>query len=143
MTASKPPVLFWIIAVLAVLWNLAGTYSFYYHLSATPEIVASWADDQQRIFAAMPRWLFVPFAVATVGGLVGSLGLLWRSRWAVPVLALSLLAIIVQFAGNYLTTPLLWELTGARGALFPLVIALVGLFLWWYARRAAARGWLR
>ena len=22
-------------------------------------------------------------------------------------------------------------------------IALVGLFLWWYARRAAARGWLR
>ena len=142
MTASNRPALFWIVAVLAVLWNLFGVFSFYYHLSATPEVVATWPAEQQTLFAAMPRWLFVPFAVATVGGLVGSLGLLWRRRWAVPVLLVSLLAIVVQFAANYLTTPV-WSLTGVRGALFPLCIALVGLFLWWYARRAAARGWLR
>ncbi|HRO25920.1 MAG TPA: hypothetical protein PLD19_00610 [Luteimonas sp.] len=142
MPATKVPALFWFIAILAVLWNLAGVFSFYYHLSATPEVIATWPEQQQRLFAALPRWLFVPFAVATVGGLVGSLGLLWRSRWAVPTLALSLLAIIVQFAGNYLTAPL-WQLTGLRGALLPLAITLVGLFLWWYARRAAARGWLR
>ena len=142
MTASHRPPLFWIVAVLAVLWNLFGLFSFYYHLTATPETVATWPAEQQTIFAAMPRWLFVPFAIATLGGLVGSIGLLLRRRWAVPVLALSLLAIFVQFAGNYLSTPL-WSLTGMRGALFPLWIALVGLFLWWYARRSAARGWLR
>ena len=142
MNASNRPALFWIVAVLAVLWNLFGVFSFYYHLSVTPEVVATWPAEQQTIFAAMPRWLFVPFAIATLGGLVGSIGLLLRRRWAVPVLALSLLAIFVQFAGNYLSTPL-WSLTGMRGALFPLCIALVGLFLWWYARRAAARGWLR
>ena len=142
MSASQRPASFWIIAVLAVLWNLVGLASFYYHLSVTPADVASWPAEQQTIFAAMPRWLFVPFAIATIGGLVGSLGLLWRRRWAVPTLLLSLLAIVVQFVSNYLTTPL-WSLMGVRGALFPLCIALVGLFLWWYARRAAARGWLR
>ncbi len=139
---ARPPVLFWIVAILAVVWNLFGVFSFYYHFTATPEVVATWPEEQQRIFAAMPRWLFVPFAVATVGGLLGSLGLLLRRRWATPVLLLSLLAIMVQFAANYLTTPL-WELTGVRGALFPLWIALVGLFLWQYARGSAARGWLR
>ena len=110
MNASTRPTLFWIVAVLAVLWNLFGVFSFYYHLSATPEVVATWPAEQQTLFAAMPRWLFVPFAVATVGGLVGSLGLLWRRRWAVPMLLVSLLAIVVQFAANYLTTPM-WSLT--------------------------------
>jgi len=142
MTASNRPALFWIVAVLALLWNLFGLFSFYYHFTATPDIVATWPAEQQTIFAATPRWIFVPFAIATIGGVLGSLGLLLRRRWAVPVLLVSLLAIVVQFTAHYLTTPT-WELTGARSALFPLCIALVGLFLWWYARRAAARGWLR
>lgn len=142
MPASNRPALFWPIAILAVLWNLAGVYSFYSNLAATPEIVASWPEQQQRVFTAMPRWLFVPFAVATIGGLTGSLGLLWRSRWAVPVLAVSLLAVIVQFVCTYLLTPV-WELSGMRGALFPLFVVLVGAFLWGYARHCAARGWLR
>ena len=142
MNANNRPVLFWIVAILALLWNLFGLFSFYYHFTATPDVVATWPDAQQRIAAATPRWIFAAFAVATIGGVLGSLGLLLRRRWAVPVLLLSLLAIVVQFSSYYLLTPT-WALTGAAGAALPLCIALVGLFLWWYARRAAARGWLR
>ena len=58
------------------------------------------------------------------------------------VFLLSLLGIVVNFSGYYLTTPA-WRLSGPQGALFPLVIALAGLSLWVYARRGAARGWLR
>ena len=61
---------------------------------------------------------------------------------AVPVLLLSLLAIVVQFGSIYAITPT-WALTGIGGAILPLGIALFGLFLWQYARKAAARGWLR
>lgn len=142
MNANNRPVLFWIVAALALSWNLFGLWSFWYHFTATPDVVATWPDVQQRIAAATPRWIFVPFAVATIGGVLGSLGLLLRKRWAVPVLLLSLLAIVVQFSSCYLLTPT-WALTGAGGATLPLCIALVGLFLWWYARRSAARGWLR
>jgi hypothetical protein len=142
MTVNARPTHVQIVAVLALLWNLAGLWSFWYHLTATPETIAGWAPEQQAAFAAMPRWVFVPFAVGTVGGVLGSLGLLLGRRWAEPVFLLSLLGIVVNFSGYYLTTPA-WRLSGPQGALFPLVIALAGLSLWVYARRGAARGWLR
>ena len=142
MSASQRPASFWIIAVLAVLWNLFGVFSFYYHLSVTPEVVATWPAEQQTLFAAMPRWLFVPFAIATIGGVLGSLGLLLGKRWAEHVLLLSLLGILVQFGSIYALTPT-WALTGMGGAALPLCIALVGVLLWWFAGKAASRGWLR
>ena len=74
-------------------------------------------------------------------GTFGSPGLLLRRRWVVPVLLLLLLAIVVQFSSYYLLTPT-WVLTGSAASALPLSVALAGLFLWWYARRAAARGWL-
>ena len=141
-TPTRTPLSFWFIAVLALVWNLFGVWSFQHHLTATPELVATWAEAQQRIWDAMPRWLFVPFAIATLGGAIGSIGLLLRRRWAVPVLLVSLLAIVLQFGSIYIITPT-WALTGVRGAVFPVVLALVGLFLWLFARRAAGRGWLR
>lgn len=142
MHAAKRPSSFPVVAVLALLWNLLGLFSFYMHVTAGADIVATWPEAQQQIAAATPRWIFVPFAIATIGGVLGSLGLLLGKRWAVPVLLLSLLGIIVQFGAYYIITPT-WALTGMGGAALPLCIALVGLFLWHYARKAAARGWLR
>ena len=142
MQAVKCPMWFWLVAVLALLWNLFGLMSFYYHVTATPAIIASWPEAQQQIEAVTPRWIFVAFAIATIGGVLGSLGLLLRKRWAEPVLLLSLLGIVVQFTAYYLTTPT-WALTGIGGAALPLCIALVGLLLWWFAGKAATRGWLR
>ena len=139
---TKRPTWFVVVAVLAVLWNLFGLWSFYIHVTATPEVVATWPEVQQRIADVTPRWIFVPFAIATVGGTLGSLGLLLGRRWATPVLLLSLLAIIVQFGAYYLLTPT-WALTGMTGAALPLCIAVVGLLLWLLAGKAAARGWLR
>lgn len=139
---TKRPTWFVVVAVLAVLWNLFGLWSFYYHFTATPEVVATWPEVQQRIAEVTPGWIFVPFAIATIGGTLGSLGLLLGRRWATPVLLLSLLAIIVQFGAYYLLTPT-WALTGMAGAALPLCIAVVGLLLWLLAGKAAARGWLR
>lgn len=139
---TKRPTWFVVVAVLAVLWNLFGLWSFYYHFTATPEVVATWPEVQQRIAEVTPGWIFVPFAIATIGGTLGSLGLLLGRRWATPVLLLSLLAIIVQFGAYYLLTPT-WALTGVGGAALPLCIAVVGLLLWLLAGKAAARGWLR
>lgn len=139
---TKRPMWFRVVSVLAVLWNLFGLWSFYIHVTATPEVVATWSEVQQRIAEVTPGWIFVPFAIATLGGTLGSLGLLLGRRWATPVLLLSLLAIIVQFGAYYLLTPT-WALTGMSGAALPLCIAMVGLLLWLLAGKAAARGWLR
>ena len=142
MNAMHRPMSFWVVAVLALLWNLVGLLSFYTHFTAGPDAIATWPEAQQQIVAATPGWIFVPFAIATIGGTLGSLGLLLGRRWATPVLLLSLLAIIVQFGAYYLLTPT-WALTGMTGAALPLCIAVVGLLLWLLAGKAAARGWLR
>ena len=141
MQATKVPLSFWLVVGLALLWNLFGLFSFYAHFTATPAVIASWPEAQQQIAAATPRWIYVAFAVATIGGVLGSLGLLLRKRWAVPVLLLSLVAIVVQFGSVYALTRA-WALSGIGGVILPLCIGLFALFLWWYAGKAAARGWL-
>ena len=141
MHAAQRPMSFRVVAIVALLWNLFGLFSFYTNVTATPAVIASWPEAQQQVAAATPRWVFVAFAIATIAGVLGSLGLLLGKRWAVPVLLLSLLAILVQFGSIYALTPT-WVLTGIGGAILPLCIGAFGLFLWWYARKAAARGWL-
>ena len=141
MHAAQRPMSFRVVAIVALLWNLFGLFSFYTNVTATPAVIASWPEAQQQIAAATPRWVFVAFAIATIAGVLGSLGLLLGKRWAVPVLLMSLLAILVQFGSIYALTPT-WVLTGIGGAILPLCIGAFGLFLWWYARKAAARGWL-
>lgn len=142
MKTVQRPLWFVLVAVLALLWNLFGLFSFYVHFTASPEVIASWPEAQQQIAAATPRWIFVPFATATIGGVLGSLGLLLGKRWAEPVLLLSLLGILVQFGSIYAITPA-WALTGMGGAALPLGIAVVGVLLWWFAGKAVSRGWLR
>ena len=129
MQATKVPLSFWLVVGLALLWNLFGLFSFYAHFTATPAVIASWPEAQQQIAAATPRWIYVAFAVATIGGVLGSLGLLLRKRWAVPVLLLSLVAIVVQFGSVYALTRA-WALSGIGGVILPLCIGLFALFLW-------------
>ncbi|TDK24399.1 hypothetical protein E2F46_08965 [Luteimonas aestuarii] len=138
----KPPPWFWVVAVLALLWNLLGAWMFWQNLAMTPEALAALPDAQRQVTLARPHWTFVPFGIGTLGGVLGALGLLLRRRWAVPVLLLSLLGIAVLFAAMYAATPV-WALTGVRGAVFPIVLVLIGGLLWLYARKSAARGWLR
>lgn len=136
------PVSFWIVAVLGLLWNLYGVAMFWLNLTITPEAIAALPEAEREITRAMPRWIMLPFGVATLGGVAGMLAMLLRRRVAVPLLLVSLLALVVQFVAVYLTTPV-WALTGASGAVLPLVLWVVALALWLYARRASARGWLR
>ena len=55
---------------------------------------------------------------------------------------LSLLGILVQFGAVYALTPT-WALTGGAVAGLPFGIAMIGLLLWSFARKAAGHGWLR
>ena len=136
------PATFWIVAILGLLWNLYGLAMFWINLTITPEAIAALPEVERQVTLAMPRWILLPFGLATGAGVLGMLGLLLRRRWSAPVLLVSLLALAVQFAAVYLTTPV-WALSGVVGALFPVVLCLVALALWLYARHAAVRGWLR
>jgi hypothetical protein len=126
-------------AILALLWNLMGCAAFLGDAMLTPEDVARMSAAQQALYAARPAWALAATAIAVWGGAAGCIGLIWRKRWAAPLLLASLGGIIVQDVG-------LFALSGVAAA--PAVLALQGLVLLiaiglvFLARRAAARGWI-
>ena len=144
MTSASPssrPMCFWAIAILALLWNLLGVAMFCMTLAATPEQLASMPVEQRRILDATPGWMQVAYGVAVFGGVLGAIGLLLRRRWAATFFLLSLVGLVVQTLGAFLSTPA-WEVLGPAGLVMPIVLLAIALFLLSYARRAAARGWL-
>jgi hypothetical protein len=66
---------------------------------------------------------------------------LMKRRLALPLLALSLLGVVVQMGYTYLMTPA-FRVYGASGAVMPAMLVLIALFLVWFARRSLARGWI-
>lgn len=139
--AVPRPRSFWIIAVLALLWNLIGIAMFYMQIAMTPEQLVAMPAEQRAVYDATPSWLNAAFAVAVFGGALGALGLLLGKRWAVPMFLLSLLGLLVQMLGAYAVTPA-WSAYGAAGLAMPILLVAIAVFLWLYSRKAAARGWI-
>ncbi len=137
----KPPIWFVLVAVVALLWNAVGLVAVLADLRLTASDIAALPPDQQALYAARPGWSVVGSVVATVGGTLGCALLLWRKRWAGPVLAVSLVGVLVQDAG-------LWATASAVKAVGPVpfvlqgVVLVVAVGLLWLARRAEARRWL-
>jgi len=121
------------IALAALVWNLLGLMAFVMQVSMTPEQVAALPAADRAVHDATPSWLTVAFALAVGGGVLGSIGLLLRQRWAVAAFTVSLAALVVQI-GGYLVTPM-WQASGAAGAAFPAVLLAIAVALLAYARR--------
>lgn len=139
--AARPGSFRWI-ALLALVWNLIGLAMFYIQVTMDGEQLLKLPEAQRAVYLATPGWVNLAFAFAVIGGVLGSLCLLLRRRWAVPMFAISLLALVVQFVGAYMVTPV-WAAYGAGGLALPVLLLAIALLLWNYARRCAARGWLR
>jgi hypothetical protein len=140
-TMSSRPISYWLIAIFALLWNLLGVATFLMQLFATPEQLAMMPPEQRQLHEATPAWLQVPYALAVVGGVLGAVGLLAKKRWATGFFLLSLVALVVQVLGSLVATPA-WTVLGPSALVMPIVLLAIALFLLWYSRRAAARGWL-
>ena len=144
MHATALPMLpksFWIIAVLALLWNLLGLAMFVMQVTLSPEALAAMPAAQREIHGSTPAWINVAFGLAVVSGVLGAVGLLMRRRWAVVMFALSLAALAVQLLGAYLVTPA-WAASGVAGLGLPVLLIVIAFALLAYARNVASRGWL-
>lgn len=140
--ATGVPVSLWIVGGVALLWNLIGVAAFTMQLAMPAEALAAMPDAERAIYEATPAWLYVFYGLATIGGVVGSLGLLRRRRWAVPVYLVALIALVVQLVSSYAVTPA-WSVGGASTLVFSVLLVVIATFLWLFSRRLSARGVLR
>jgi len=140
-TPTKPTRSFWTIGIVAVVWNLIGVLSYLMSVTAGPEALASLPEAERSLYTDIPAWATSAYAIAVFGGLLGSIGLLIRKAWAVPLFVVSLVAVVVQMGHAFFMTALL-EVKGASGAILPLLVLAIAAYLAWYSRTARARGWL-
>ena len=78
-----------------ILWN---AYKFYGSVTGVP--MRGMTAEQELLYASLPSWITVVFAVGVFGGLAGSIALFARRSLAPPVLAVSLVAYVLLFAGD-------------------------------------------
>ena len=129
---------FWVIAVLALLFELFGCLMYYTQVSADVETLPL---DQRVMWQATPVWMVAAYAVAVWVGLAGAVLLLLRRRHAVPLLLVSLIAVVVQFSG-LLLVPDLRDVVPPDAYAGPIVIFVVAYGIWHFSRYARKQGWL-
>ena len=140
---TRLPAWYWIVSVIALLWMMIGLASLVMDFLMDEATLMQMSAPQRELYETRPQWIFLVYALAIFSGLLGTLGLLMRQRWSLPVLVVSLLAALVQFGYTLFVMDAI-GLIGAAAALpFPLLIIAIGVFLVWFSRHARVQGWHR
>ena len=138
-TTQKAPWHLWVIGGLTLLFNAVGGYSF--TMTRTGQLASlGMTADQIAYFDSYPVWANAFWALGVWGAIAGSLLLLFRSKWAVPALGVSVVGLIGTSVYQHILTETPESLQS-----WPLVIAIwaTTLFLLWYAFAMRKAGVLR
>ena len=136
--ATRPPKWFWVVASIALVWNLLGVLAFFAQMALD---LGTLSEAEREFYNATPTWATLAFAVAVFGGTLGCVALLLRKSWAFLMLVICLAGIVVQishslFIGNGI------EVFGPQGLVLPALTFGIGVLLVWFASYSAKRGWL-
>ncbi len=140
---TKPNALFWIVAIVALIWNLMGITAFLVDTFAAEAMMEGYTEAQKEVHLAAPIWSKVAYGAATITGILGAIALVARKKWAVSLFFLSLLASIVHSGYIIFGMDGMNNFGIGNGLIFPLLIIILDLFFWWYSKFAQTRGWLR
>jgi hypothetical protein len=130
---NKQPKSFYVIASIALLWNLIGVFQYLGMVYISAETFNSLDESMQSYIINEPAWVTAAFALAVFSASVASVGLLLRKAWSHPVFVFSAVCVIAQNIYSFFIQKDL-ELTSQNsiGSLFILGVA---LFLIFYSKR--------
>ncbi len=142
LSKEKPPTWFWIVAVLLLLWAVAGVFAYYAHMTVDAKALAAMSEYDRTSYQKLPGWFGYVFALAVLPALAGALALLLRSKFAWPLYALSLIGVILQFGWVFGATDLLTVKGAAATVPFPLFIFVIAVVQVWFAGVTMKRRWI-
>ena len=136
---TRRPWHLWLVGILGLLWNLVGAYDYLMTQTQNGSYMSQFTPEQLEYFYGFPTWVVAFWALAVWGGVLGTLLLLLRKRFAVGVFLVSLLSMIVTSVYNFFLSDGL-QVMGSGALAFSGLIFIVALGLWLYARALARRG---
>ena len=140
-TNAPIPVWFWVIAVVALLWNLMGCAIFSAELFAQEAFMEAMTEEQKEWVRTTPSWIYIVFAISVLTGLAGSVFLLMRKRISVPLFAFSLVAVVIQMGYTMLIAGGI-EVMGPSGAVMPTLVTVLAIAWLMFGLFAKKKGWL-
>lgn len=137
----KPPVWFWIVSVLALLWNLAGAMAYIGQAYMSDEVLATMSEAERNLYENQPAWVTGAFAIAVWGGTLGCIFLLLRKKWAKPVFIVSLLGLIGQLSYNYFLSGA-FDTFEIVDMVMSVMILVISIALIVFSNKAIRKNWL-
>ena len=132
--STKPPVLFWILAVLFVLWGLIGCGIYLMEMTMSDQAYAdAFGPELAEVRDVYPTWGLAGYATAVWSGLLASILFILRKRLSAFIFMLSLGAAVIGFIPTFIN-PVLREAAGPSFWVMPLIVVSLGAFEVWYSR---------
>ncbi|MBD0776269.1 hypothetical protein HPE56_00555 [Maribacter sp. ANRC-HE7] len=138
----KVPVWYWIVSIVALIWNLMGAMAYLGQAFMTEEMKAAMPMEQLALMENTPAWATAAFAFAVWGGVLGCIALLIRKKWAKMILMVSLLGILTQMGYSYFMTNAVEVYDTAQGVVMPIVLIVIGAGLVVFANSAQKKHWI-
>ncbi|WP_137752397.1 hypothetical protein [Sphingopyxis sp. L1A2A] len=145
--AGKTPWHLWLVGILAVLWNLIAVTDYTFAKMKSDwymSEVSGFKPEQIEWLYSFPLWANIGWALGVWGSFAGSLLLLARSRHAVTAFIISAAGLAAMTVYQFvMKKDEFISLFGAGPMYFNIVIWVILIALFFYARRQAAAGVLR
>lgn len=139
---GKPGTLFWVLAGLFLLWNAFGCGAYLMDTTMSDAAYAeTYGESMLAIRDKFPTWTIAAYALAVWIGLLASILLLLRKKWAAPLFVISLIAAVISFT---------WSLTNAEARaaagssvwVMPVIVVVAGVIEVIWSRKKVADGTL-
>lgn len=133
---------FWVIGIVALVWNLLGVINFLWQWQMSAEALAIMHETHRAIIEGRPIWATGGFGLAVFGGALGGLLLLLRKPAAIYLFIVSLLGVVVTMIHTIGIANSSVEFGFFNISMMILIPLVAGVFLIWYSMLARRKGWI-
>lgn len=140
-STTRLPLWFWAISVLALLYFLMDSMLFYGRVFMLEQFLKD-MPKQHQLYSAMPAWVNVVFGLEVFGGLMGSLALLSRKKWAFILFGISLIGVLAQSSYIWFVSDAV-SLLGNPAIYMPIMGIVFGVIMSMVSRSAISKEWIR
>lgn len=140
--SARTPAHLWIVGIVSLLWNAFGCYDYLMTNLRNQAYLSQFTPDQLAYYDSLPSWLTAFWAIGVWGGLIGSILLLMRNRYAVWAFALSLVGAVVGLGYQLFLTQMPPSMKSGAMAAMPWVIIIIAAVFLWYAWNVEKKGLL-
>ena len=137
---NKPNIAFWIIGVIALLWNFMGVTNYLGQAYKLDAIMSGLTEEQVALIDNLPAWMTALFAIAVFSGVIGSIAFLMRKKVAVLLFALSFLTATIQQLYWLFGTNMIEDFAESQPYVMPIIVIVFCAFLVWYSKEQRKKG---